>query len=429
MDPELSTILKKSLEAVLLPLLALVLLYLWTGAHFDYPWWWLAPLAIALRYGVAYGIGSGLVLVVGFFIEIWFFGVARSQPGGEIVGGLIATYLAGLYASHSRSRLIEANASLAYLEERLESLTRVFYVTRLSHGRLEENLITKSYDLRTALDAIAAELGKSEMQGTDWLTRPLGHILQLLAYYGRLSTAGVYRVVDDTVQPEPLAYLGSPFTLEVHDPLVAGVIENQQLAYYSVDQILAGQASAYRVVLPMTAADGTLLALIVVVDLPLLAVEEENLLTLAAMTAFVADAIRAGQLTPAVRNVVPTCPTAFALEWIRLGHLQQHAKVHSSWILMTPGPEAKSGVVELIHGARRGLDQYWRSPLDPTQPGLMVLLVLAGQGATQGFLQRVDMLCRDQFGADLRTLGWVVKQGQIRKGSGKELMTLLQKES
>jgi hypothetical protein len=96
---------------------------------------------------------------------------------------------------------------------------------------------------------------------------------------------------------------------------------------------------------------------------------------------------------------------------------------------MTPGPEAKSGVVELIHGARRGLDQYWRSPLDPTQPGLMVLLVLAGQGATQGFLQRVDMLCRDQFGADLRTLGWVVKQGQIRKGSGKELMTLLQKES
>jgi hypothetical protein len=54
---------------------------------------------------------------------------------------------------------------------------------------------------------------------------------------------------------------------------------------------------------------------------------------------------------------------------------------------------------------------------------------LAGQGAPQGFLQRVDMLGRDQFGADLRTLGWVVKQGQIRKGSGKELMTLLQKES
>ncbi|TAL86541.1 MAG: hypothetical protein EPN74_04555 [Rhodanobacter sp.] len=429
MDSELSGILKKSLEAVLLPLLALVLLYLWTGAHFDYPWWWLAPLAIALRYGVAYGIGSGLVLIVGYFIEIWFLGVAHTQPGGEIVGGLIATYLAGLYASHSRSRLIEANASLAYLEERLESLTRVFYVTRLSHGRLEENLITKSYDLRTALDAIAAELGKSEMQGTEWPSRPLGHILQLLAYYGRLSTSGIYQVVGDKVQTEPMASLGAPFTLDVHDPLVGGVMEKAQLAYYSVDQILGGQASAYRVVLPMSAADGTLLALIVVVDLPLLAVDEENLLTLAAMTAFVADAMRAGQLSQAVRHLVPTCPSAFALEWIRLGHLRQHAEVHSAWILLTPGHDATAGVIELIDGARRGLDQYWRSPLAPSQPGLMVLLVLAGQGATEGFLQRIDALCREHLGADLKTLNWIVQQGQVRNGSGQELMTLLQRGS
>jgi len=429
MDPALSSILKKSLESALFPLLALAVLYLWHGAHFDYPWWWLAPLAIALRYGVAYGVGSGLVLVIGNFVEIWLLGMARSQPGGEIIGGLIATYLAGLYASHAQSRLIEANSSLDYLEQRLESLTRVFYVTRLSHARLEENLITQSYDLRTALDAIAAELGKSDAQQGELPQRPFGHILQMLAYYGRLGTTGVFQVIDNRrAQPEPLAYIGPHFVLDVIDPLVTGVIENQQLAYYSVDQILAGQASAYRVVLPMSAADGTLLALIVVVELPLLAVDEENLLTLAAMTAFVADAMRAGQLSHAVRRTVPTCPPEFALEWARLGHLRQRAEVHSAWVLLSPGSDAQDGVVELIQSARRGLDQYWRAPLEPAQPGLMILLALAGHGATNGFLQRIDALCRENFGSHLRGLGWSVRHGQIRKGTGKELLALLQRE-
>lgn len=428
MDPVRSAILKKSFESAVLPMLALALLYVWTGAHFDYPWWWLAPLAISLRYGVAYGIGSGLVLIIGNFAEIWLLGLDRNQPGGEIVGGLIATYLAGLYTTHSQSRLIEAGSSLEYLEQRLESLTRVFYVTRLSHSRLEENLITKSYDLRSALDAIAQELGSFGPLTERLPQQPLQHVLQLLAYYGRLGTSGVYQVLDDRVQPEPLAYHGPRFSLDIADPLVTGVIENQQLAYYSVDQILAGEASQYRVVLPMSAADGTLLALVVVVEMPLLAVEEENLLTLAAMTAFMADAMRAGQLSHAVRQVVPACPVAFALEWYRLGHLRHVAGVHSSWVLLLPGSEARGDVVETVHGARRGLDQYWRSPLSPERPGLLILLVLGGQGATVGFLERINGLCREQLGDDLKQLGWMVRQGQIRQGSGEELRLLLERE-
>jgi hypothetical protein len=428
MDPQRSAILKKSFESVALPVLMLAVLYLWGDVRFNYPWWWLAPLAIALRYGLAYGIGAGLVVVFGNFAEIWLLGLTREQPGGEIIGGLIATYLAGLYTTHAQSRLVEANSSLEYLEQRLESLTRVFYVTRLSHSRLEENLLTKSYDLRSALDAIARELATFGPVKERLPQAPLQHVLQLLAYYGRLGTCGVYQVIDNRVSPEPRAFHGPRFSLELADPLVTGVIENQQLAYYSVDQILAGETSAYRVVLPMTAADDTMLAVVVVQDLPLLAVEEENLLTLAAMTAFMADAMRAGQLSHAVRQVVPACPVEFALEWFRLGHLRHVAGVHSSWVLLLPGTQAVADVVDTVHAARRGLDQYWRSPLAPAQPGLLILLALSGEGPTQGFLQRVNGMCQEQLGGDLEQLGWIVRLGQVQRGSGAELLQLLEPE-
>jgi hypothetical protein len=425
MDPQRSILFKKAFESAALPLLVLALLYLWGDAKFSYPWWWLAPLAIALRYGLAYGIGAGLVLVFGNFAEIWLLGLSREQPGGEIIGGLIATYLAGLYTTHAQSRLVEANSSLDYLEQRLESLTRVFYVTRLSHSRLEESLLTKSYDLRSALDAIARELGSFGPIREPLPQAPLQHVLQLLAYYGRLGTCGVYQVIDDRINPEPVAFHGPRFSLELPDPLVTGVIENQQLAYYSVDQILSGDASAYRVVLPMTAADNTLLAVVVVQDLPLLAVAEENLLTLAAMSAFMADAMRAGQLSHAVRQVVPTCPIEFALEWFRLGHLHRLARVRSTWVLLLPGAQASADVADTVHAARRGLDQYWRSPLAPTQPGLLILLALTGEGPAQGFLQRINDMCREQLGGDLQQLGWNVQLGPLEHGTGDELQQLL----
>lgn len=428
MDPQRSAIFKKSFESVALPLLMLALLYLWGDVRFNYPWWWLAPLAIALRYGLAYGIGAGLVLVFGNFAEIWLLGLTREQPGGEIIGGLIATYLAGLYTTHSQSRMVEASASLEYLEQRLESLTRVFYVTRLSHSRLEENLLTKSHDLRSALDEIARELAAFGSIRERLPQGPLQHVLQLLAYYGRLGTCGVYQVIDNRVSLEPVAFHGPRFTLELPDPLVTGVIENQQIAYYSVDQILAGETSPYRVVLPMMAADDTMLALVVVQDLPLLAVEEENLLTLAAMTAFMADALRASQLSSAVRQEVPACPVEFALEWFRLGHLRRVAGVHSSWVLLLPGTEASAEVEDTICATRRGLDQYWRSPLAPATPGLLILLVLAGEGQTEGFLQRINRMCREQLGGDLEQLGWRVRRGQVQRGSGTELQQLLEQE-
>lgn len=425
MDPFRSSTLKKTLESIAFPVLAIVLLRMWPGVHFHYPWWWLVPLAIALRYGLLHGLGSGLTLIVCQFIAIRLFGSAWSLPPDVTVGGLIATYLAGLYASHSQNRLIEANARLGYLEERLESLTRVFYVTRLSHSRLEENLITKSNNLRSGLAAIAEEIEGQDLSGAELPPEPLQHMLQLLAFYGRIGTSGVFAIVNGRATSKPLAHIGRRFELSVNDALITGMLDSEGPAYYSVDQILAGQTSNYRVVLPMKAADGSMLALVVIADLPLLAIEEENLLTLAAMTAYVTDALRARQISHPVRDALPDCPADMALNWRRLGHLNRSANVRSSWVRLRPQENFSTGVVEVIKSARRGLDSYWFNPTGLPEHSILVLLPLAGPGAVRGFLDRIDALCRQHLDLPLDALGWRAEHAVIQSGSATELRNVL----
>lgn len=424
MDSNRITTIKKTLESVAFPVAAALLLHLIEGRHFGFPWWWIAPLAIALRYGVAYGVGSGLVLVLANMATGHYHSAPLLLSGGEIVGGFIVTYLAGLYSGHYRNRLTEANARLEYLEHRLESLTRVFYVTRLSHSRLEENLITKSDDLRSALVNIAEQVGIDYTAARPLPEKPLQYLLQLLAFHGRLSDAGIFPVVDGRPREDSITHLGTPFQLQGDDPLVRGVLEDQSPAYYSVDQILSDRTSAYRVILPMVAADQTLLALIVVAELPLLAVNEENLLTMAAMTSFVADALRNEQLSHEIRASLPGCPADFALDWRRLGHLHQRARVHSSWVMFTPGMDARKDIGKTLLGARRGLDRYWLDMDGTPDSRLMVLLPLAGVGAVQGFLQRVDSICSERFDGPLSALGWSASHGEVIAGHAGELAEL-----
>jgi len=424
MRSERMSAIKKSLESVLLPILALVLLAFWMPDPGGYPWWWLAPLAIALRYGVVYGSFSGVVLVLGNLIGALFIGMGWVMSAGDVVGGFLATVLAGLYASHARNVQIESNARLEYLEQRLESLTRVFYITRLSHNRLEESLITRPNDLRSALAAVASELGRHGNGGG--AGAPLGDLLQVLAHYGRLGAAAVFEMDGDRPRAQASASIGPVFAFDADDALVRAAIEDAQSSYYSVDQVLAGQTSAYRLVLPMVAADGTLLALVVVGEMPLLALEEENLLTLTAMVAYAADALHAARVSHAVLQALPQCPPAFALEWARLGHLARRAYVQSAWVLLRPDEGADPELASLLARMRRGLDRYWELPPANGRPGaLLALLPLAGSQALEGFHARIDGLCREHLGQPLAQLGWHRHSGALQRGDAGELQTLL----
>ena len=151
-------------------------------------------------------------------------------PQIYFLGGLILVMLVGEFSSLWQARTRRAETLQLYLDQRLEHLVRQYYLLRLSHDRLEQELIGRPMSMRDALSTLQ-EVG-STTQGPEAL-------LRLLAQYCQLETAGLYAAVDDRVHLTPLASLGAVQPALQSDPLVQQAIESRRLCHIS--QALATQ--------------------------------------------------------------------------------------------------------------------------------------------------------------------------------------------
>lgn len=404
-------------EVVLLPLAGLALAaWILPAAPFTaspYPWLWLLPLLLGLRYGLAPAVLATLVLTVAGIAAHRLGLTAAAPPLIQLAGGALAALIAGQYSSRWRERLQAGRARTDYTEQRLESLTRAFFVTRLSHDRLEEALITQPVTLRGALEALR-ELSAETRTGIS--ESGANALLQLLAQYCRFETAALHLYADGLLAGEPLAALGPPAALVRADPLLRYALEHEQSAYHSIDQLdELEQGGSYRAVFPLSNSAGETLGVLVVRDLPLLALAEENLTAATAMLQYFADESWAAAQTLELRQVLPDCPATFAHELIKLQRLHERSGVHSTLIVIRARAEgALASALDAAHAARRGLDLYWREPFGPLTAGLLILLPLAGTATARGFLERIDGVLRaNRVEGGLEAAGFAVTQVPI----------------
>lgn len=412
--PDTTTTVRRELaiwaEIVLFPI-ATLWLATWLGhllpsAASAYPWLWLVPLLLGLRYGLAASVISSLTLAITMF-ESSHLGWSMNPPSLiQMVGGGFAAICAGQFRSGWNRRLQADGTRMAYAEQRLESLIRAFFITRLSHDRLEEALITQPTTLRGAMEQVRALGGGS---GTGIGRENACALLQLLAQYCRFETIALHLREHGRLLDIPVAALGPMVPLIHDDLLLTNALENEQAAYHSVDQIDA-RGGAYRVVFPIIDATGESLGVLLVRDLPLLALTEENLTVAAAILQYFADESWAAAETADLRRRLPHCPTEFAHELIKLQRLYGMAAVRSMlgmpgknslrstlMVLRTVKGEADGpAILDAIYAVRRGLDLYWRDPFGPYEPGLLVLLPMAGTATTRGFRDRVERIVQEQ---------------------------------
>jgi hypothetical protein len=86
-----------------------------------------------------------LVLAVGGWLLSPF-------PRLYFLGGFILVLLTGEFSGLWMRRVRRAETLSNYLDERLERLTEQYYLLRLSHDRLEQELLTRPLTLRDALE-------------------------------------------------------------------------------------------------------------------------------------------------------------------------------------------------------------------------------------------------------------------------------------
>ena len=391
-------------EAVLFGVGALTLAFWFTptdpfGLSAQFPWLWLVPAVVSMRYG------SIIALVA---VATYFFGwlaleglklIDTPFPQAYFLGGLVLALACGQFADVWNSRQRRLRAVNAYLDERLNTLTKSHFLLRMSHERLEQDLLAKPLTLRetlTRLRGLSLLVRREALPGAD-------EFLQLLAQSCQLEVAAVFAMRrDGTYEKEPAARLGPAAALDLGDPLLTYGLEQGDLVHVQMAQPGSRDfdQSRYLVCAPMTSASGQRVGLVVVERLPFFALNYDTLQLFTVLLGYYADGVESGLESRAMLARLPACPPEFALDLVRLTRIRVDADIQSALVALVFEDDARGvDMFAQIKRLKRNMDLSW----EPRVPGRLVqisLLPLAGVPAVEGYLDRVESSIRAQFGVD-----------------------------
>jgi hypothetical protein len=368
--------------------------------HGSFPWLWLVPTIIALRYGVLLGVGSGLVLAAGWLLQ---YPSGSAWPGAYFAGGLIQVIVAGHFGDTWAARATRASSINDYLNDRLTALTNNHYLLRLSHERLEKDLLTRPTTLRDSI----TELRQLSLSRAPAERTPLPGAVRLLDYVARvcqIEVAALYPAHGGKPERTALATVGAPSALVPNDPLVRLALDSGKLAHLKSEHP-GEQESRYLVCAPLLSADDTLLALLVVERMPFLSLNYDNLQMMLVLLGYYGDGVEHSRVVRDVLDAVPGCPLEFALEYARLARLQRTSGIDSSVVALSfPRDEARDSLFEHVLRRGRSLDLAW--PLQTERRSVLInLMPLTDSAGIDGYVTRIETNLQSQFDTDFERAG------------------------
>lgn len=365
--------------------------------HSSFPWFWFVPLVLGLRYGTLLGMLSALLILGGWRM---FYPSGSAWPAMYFAGGFIQTIIVGHFGDTWGTRAIYTTALNNYLNDRLVALTDSHYLLRLSHERLEKDLLAKPTTLRDAITELRRLSIEAENGAKDNALSGAPGLLEFVGRACQIEVGAIYPMHGERIDPAAIAQIGDPFALDKNDPLVTHAIETLGVAHLkNVDGALP--ISQYLVCAPLQSADGALRAILVVKRMPFLSLNFDNLQLLLVLLSYYADGVGHSAIAKRIVEQVKDCPADFALDLSRLARLKQTAGVDSSLVtLVFPRDEAGDSLFEHVMRRRRSLDVMW--PLRGAKYSILVNLMPATDAAgVGGYLARIEASLSAQFNINL----------------------------
>ena len=395
-------------ETVAITLLAMVLSSLADPAdpfqiRAQFPWPWFAPVLVALRYGVMPGVTSSAVLLAGWY------GWAPKEldaalPKLYFLGGLLLAMVCGEYSSLWRTRLRRLAELNQYLEDRVERVTKRFYLLRLSHDRLEQDMLATPTTLRDALAELRRRVASSA--GGDALPGAQA-LLDFLAQACQLEVAAIYGV-----NPQPghgfgaAATIGEAPPLRVDDALLRHAQANGTLAHVQSSMIAQMLPTDHLVIAPIVASDKQWLGVLAISRMPFFALTEETMQTLAVLLSAYADGVTAAaQVLPLVSSF-PGLPLEFAEELVKLTRIQRDFNLSSHIVVLEFGEHpSRLDMFNQVLRQRRTPDVIWSIENILGRSVMINLMPLAGLASVNGYLLRTEASLQEIFGGNFAALG------------------------
>lgn len=377
---------------------------------YGFPWMWLVPLILALRYGTLLGALAALVVLGAWAVFYGQTAAAGSFPRMYFLGGLMLVLIGGQYGDIWGARLSRARTVNGYLNDRLAALTKNHFLLRLSHERLENDLLAKPTTLRDTLTqlrniALAAREHGAADNAPDVAQLP-GAVpfLQWTAQACQLEVAAMVRVTGNRIDTEPVARVGTPFDIVADDPLIRHCIDTHTLGHPQAPELRnvnnPEDSSRYVACAPVLSGADELIGLVVVHQMPFLSLSYENLQFLLVLLGYYADGVRHLTVSSEILDLVPDAPYEFALDLGRLARLHRDTGIDSSVVaLIFDKDETSDALFESVVRSRRALDVVWQAN-GKNRRAIITLMPLSGAGAVSAYLVRIEDSLRAQFGVD-----------------------------
>lgn len=371
----------------------------------DFPWITLAPLVVAMRYGFGHAFASALSLVLAILVS-WRLQLLPMEgfPTNEAIGLLLISMVAGEFSDMWTRRLRRLHVVNEYRRERLDEFTRAYHLLKISHDRLEQQVVGSPQTLRGALMQLRHNLIESGSETTD-LVSLSDLITGIFSTYGWIRVAALHRVRRDRdIVSPPMATIGDAPEVDPKSPMIQKALESRQLVTISKDdESKPRELSDPLVAVPLQDVEGRLWAVFIVCEMPFIAFHEQHLRILAVLAGHMADLFAQAEAHEVGRNVEGH---AFKLRAHRSWEDARQHNIPGMLVGVRCSPVASQlGIVDTILARRRGLDQDWIIQSDDGTAVILLVMPLTDMAGFQGFLHRLEGIVGEKTTQSLDEVG------------------------
>ncbi|HTI17302.1 MAG TPA: PelD GGDEF domain-containing protein [Trinickia sp.] len=344
-----------------------------------FPWPWLLPVFVALRYGTIAGALCGATLLATWPV-VYGAGV-QAFPSGIFAGGFAVVLISGQFADAWARRLGQARTSNEYLSQRLSILTNSHFLLKRSHESLEQDLLVRPATLRGSLAqlrdvALSAATPPPREQGS--MALPGAQcFLETVAQSCQIESAALYVIRDEKLGTQPVASIGLLFDLDSTDPLIVHALATNQLTHVRATDFDTDAGTRYIACAPLIAAGKEVAGMLIVRQMPFLALTRSNLEFLFALCGYYANGTRHAELTRDLLLELPGCPRDFALEYARLASLRHRSRIESSLaILVFESPKPMQAVLDYVLQTEHAFCPYWLIGTEDEEDSCVMTLIM-----------------------------------------------------
>ena len=368
-----------------------------------FPWPWLGPWLIGLRYGVSYGTAASVGLLAAWALLT----PAAEFPRLYFLGGAIATLVAGEFGSYWRMQTLRLQESLHYLNDKVERLTRRLYLVKLSHDELEYEMVDRPGTLRESLIALRTLMDQVTQHTSVSITELPGaqQLLEFVMAQCRIESAAIYAVrMDPVVQLKRIASAGGMLDPSPDDPMIGRALETGHQVHLQDALLEVSERKQLIAVTPLMSSTGQPFGFLAIGSMPFTALTTDNLQTIAVLLESYADYLRLSLNASELIPQWPEAPNGLAGEFGWLSRLRQEFGLASRCVVWRIRHVREDQMLEQLQQLHSRGETAWRwppkagLPQQRSPPCVIALVPFAEAAGVSIYKQRIFDSMDRKFG-------------------------------